>query len=244
MKEPILTIDGLDFAFDGSPVLENVHFTVEKGEFIGIFGPNGGGKTTLLKLILGLIPPQKGKILLFGKPPHEVRGKVGYVPQALRFDKAFPISALEVVRMGILSHLTWWGGFPSGSKEKARHALEQVGMAHKADEAFGSLSGGEAQRVLIARATVENPELLILDEPTASVDQAAEQSIFSLLDQLKQKMTILMVTHDLQTIIDRAGRLLCVHRQVTSMRNKEVCEHFALGLYHTPLTSKDHFFKK
>ena len=159
----------------------------------------------------------------------------------MRFDKAFPISALEVVMMGALNKLSWWGQYPRDIKEKAYAALERVAMKEKAKAPFGTLSGGEAQRVLIARAIVDEPQVFFLDEPTASVDPQAEQLIYNQLLELNKTMTILMVTHDLQTIIDKVGKLLCVHRRVTSLKAKEVCEHFALGLYHTPLTSKEHF---
>jgi zinc transport system ATP-binding protein len=241
MKEKVLTIEHLFFHYDSMTILENVNIEILKGEFIGIFGPNGGGKTTLLRLMLGLLRPQKGKVLLFGRSPEEMRHLIGYVPQAMRFDRDFPISALEVVMMGILRKLSWWGTYPANAKQKALNALERVGLAHKAKSAFGTLSGGEAQRTLIARAIVDNPSLLLLDEPTANVDIETEQSIYTQLIELNKKMTILMVTHDLETIVDKAEKLLCVQRQVSCLKAKEVCEHFALGLYHTPLTSKRHF---
>lgn len=159
----------------------------------------------------------------------------------MHFDRDFPISALEVVMMGMLGKLSWLGAYPADAKRKAMDALERVGLAHKAKASFGTLSGGEAQRVLIARAIVDEPGVLLLDEPTANVDVEAEQSIYAQLLELNKKMTILMVTHDLQTIVDKVGKLLCVQRQVTALKAKEVCEHFALGLYHTPLTSNRHF---
>ena len=233
MAKKVLTFEGLYFQYDDMPILEDVNVEIGEGEFVGIFGPNGGGKTTLLKLAMGFLTPNKGKVSLLGS--------IGYVPQVMRFDKAFPISALEVVMMGALNKLSWWGQYPSDVKEKAYSALERVAMKEKAKAPFGTLSGGEAQRVLIARAIVDEPRVLLLDEPTASVDPQAEQLIYNQLLELNKTMTILMVTHDLQTIIDKVGKLLCVHRRVTALKAKEVCEHFALGLYHTPLTTKEHF---
>lgn len=173
--------------------------------------------------------------------PKEARHSIGYVPQSIRFDRDFPIDVLEVVMMGMLRGLNRWGKYPADTKAKALQTLEKVGLGHMAKASFGTLSGGQVQRALIARAIIDLPRLLILDEPTASVDPEGEQSIHKLLLELNQSMTILMVTHDLQTIVDKAGRLLCVQRKVTSLKAKEVCEHFALGLYHTPLTSKHHF---
>lgn len=233
MAKSVLTFEEVYFQYDSMPILEDVNVEVREGEFVGIFGPNGGGKTTLLKLAMGFLTPLRGKVSL--------AGSVGYVPQVMRFDRAFPISVLEVVMMGALNKLSWWGQYPRDVKDKAYASLERVGMKEKAKAPFGTLSGGEAQRVLIARAIVDAPQILILDEPTASVDVQAEQLIYNQLMELNRTMTILMVTHDLQTIIDKVGKLLCVHRRVTSLKSKEVCEHFALGLYHTPLTSKEHF---
>jgi zinc transport system ATP-binding protein len=241
MKPPALQIHNLSFKYDNNVVLENVDFTIGEGEFVGIFGPNGGGKTTLLKLILGFLQPSSGKVQLFGRSPEEARELIGYVPQSIRFDKDFPISVLEVVMMGALKKLNWLGRYPSEVKQKALYALERVGLSHKAKSSFGTLSGGEAQRTLIARAIMDDPLLLILDEPTANIDPLGQQSIHTQLAELNKTMTILMVTHDLQTIIDKVEKLLCVQRKVTCLKAKEVCEHFALGLYHTPLSSKHHF---
>lgn len=237
----VISIEGLYFQYDGMPALENVNVEILKGEFVGIFGPNGGGKTTLLKLMMGLLRPQRGKVLLFDRPPEETRYRVGYVPQVMHFDRDFPISVLDVVMMGMLRKLSWRGSYPANAKRKTLIALERVGLIHKAKSSFGILSGGEAQRALIARAIVDEPGVLLLDEPTANVDIEAEQGIYAQLQELNKMMTILMVTHDLQTVVDKVGKLLCVQRQVTTLKAKEVCEHFALGLYHTPLTSKRHF---
>ncbi len=240
--DPLITIEHVDFAYqENAPVLEDASLKVNEGDFIGLFGPNGGGKTTLLQLIMGFLSPARGKISVFGHAPKQMRARIGYVPQHLRFDRAFPISVLDVVLLGCLSKLSRWGRFSSMWKEKALLALEKVSLGHKASAPFGTLSGGEAQRALIARAIVDDPQLLLLDEPTASVDPQAEQVIYQLLLELNKNMTILMVSHDLQTILDKVKRFVCVHRKVTTFETKQVCEHFALGLYHTPLTSNHHF---
>lgn len=242
MKEDIvISIENLEFSYQDSPVLEEASLKVFKGEFVGLFGPNGGGKTTLLNLIMGFLTPSKGRITLFSHPPKIMRKRIGYVPQHVRFDRDFPISVLEVVLMGCLSKLSWWGNYSSHSKERALQALAKVNLSHKAHVAFETLSGGETQRVLIARAIVDDPELLLLDEPTSNVDPQAELLIYQLLSELNQTMTIVMVSHDLQTILDRVKRFVCIHRRITTFEKKEVCEHFALGLYHAPLTSKNHF---
>ncbi|MBA3720856.1 MAG: metal ABC transporter ATP-binding protein [Parachlamydiaceae bacterium] len=234
---PIIEAEDLFFSYQNTSVLSNVSFKVFPGEFIGLIGPNGGGKTTLLKLILGFLKPTKGKLRIFDKSPniHLDSQCLSYVPQSVRFDRQFPISVLEVVLSGLLNKLPWYGRFSPKEKHSAFDALEQVGLVNFADRAFGTLSGGQAQRVLIARALVSNPQVLLLDEPTASVDSKAEADIYAILKQLKGKMTILMVTHDLNAAIDQVQRLFCVQGNVISLEPEEVCQHFALGLYHAPL---------
>ncbi|MFI5333824.1 MAG: metal ABC transporter ATP-binding protein [Chlamydiales bacterium] len=232
MRKKILEIDNLSFGYEKTPILQGVDLAIHEGEFIVIFGPNGGGKTTFLKLLMGFLEPVSGTISLFGKTPRKARQKLSYVPQVAQFDRQFPLSVLELVLMGRLNQTKWWGGFPREAKKEALDALEKVGLLEKAPAPFGTLSGGQAQRALIARALVSNPELLLLDEPTASVDPEAEKQIHALLLKLKGSMTILMVTHDLQPLLEKADRLLCVHRTVGSYTPKQVCEHFAVGLYH------------
>ncbi|MGL5626695.1 MAG: metal ABC transporter ATP-binding protein [Candidatus Rhabdochlamydia sp.] len=237
----IICIHHLFFSYKNQNILEDINITVKSNEFIVVFGPNGGGKTTFFKLILGLLPPKKGEIKVLNKPPNQTRHLMGYVPQMQQVDRNFPICVLDMVMMGCLAELNCWGRFPKSVREQSLQALEKVGLAHKAKAPFGSLSGGETQRALIARAIVDHPKILLLDEPTANVDPQAEKSIYKLLKELNADMTILMVSHDLQTIIDKASRLICINRQATSLQTKEVCEHFALGLYHTPLTNPQHF---
>ncbi len=236
MQEPVIDVQDLSFAYAANTVIDRASLKIFPGDFIGVFGPNGGGKTTLLKLLLGFLSPSRGKIAILGKSPAEARTSIGYVPQSLKFDRDFPISVFEVVLMGCLKKIRWLGKDSAEVKEQVLQSLEKVGLTHKAKAAFGTLSGGELQRVLIARAIVDEPKILFLDEPTANVDLEAEQIIFKLLAELNHTMTILMVTHDLQTMLNKARRFVLVHHQVSSLAPKEVCEHFALGLYHTPLT--------
>ena len=238
MDNPAVKIENLSFAYGDCVVLSEVSFEIAQGAFVGIIGPNGGGKTTLLKLIMGLYKPLSGTVTIFGKPPQQVLEQMAYVPQTTRFDKQFPISVLEVVLMGLLSHLPWYGYYSNTDKKAALAALERVGIAHLSDRAFGTLSGGQAQRTLIARALVSNPSLLLLDEPTASVDAQAQNEIYAILESLKGEMTIVMVTHDLKVAIEEVEKVLCVQRQVVALRPEEVCEHFAFGLYHPPLVTK------
>ncbi|PIS02557.1 MAG: zinc ABC transporter ATP-binding protein [Chlamydiae bacterium CG10_big_fil_rev_8_21_14_0_10_42_34] len=222
-----IEINNLLFSYDETQVLQKVNLHVCKGEFIGIMGPNGGGKTTLLKLLMGFLTPTKGTI--------EVSGKIGYVPQIQRTDRDFPITLNELVLLGALSKTTFWGTYPAEVKEKAKQLIDLLGLSAHKHKVFGSLSGGLAQRALLARALLSDPDLLLLDEPTANIDAASSAVIFELLESMKGKKTILLVTHDLKTIIERVDRVVCVQGEVSSFLPKDVCEHFALGLYHTPL---------
>jgi zinc transport system ATP-binding protein len=190
-------------------------------------GPNGGGKTTLLKLLMNFLTPQSGTIQVLGKSSEQARPWIGYVPQFLKADRDFPISLEELVLLGCLAqpnqrhHLDSW--------------LDRLGLSAHRHKPFGSLSGGLAQRALLARALIAAPELLLLDEPTASIDPPSAALIYELLQSLRGTTTILLVTHDIKTIIERVDQILCVHGTITSYLPGQVCEHFALGLYHTPL---------
>lgn len=222
-----IEIDDLFFSYEDASVLQGVCLQIRKGEFIGIMGPNGGGKTTLLKLLMGFLLPTKGKV--------RVRGKIGYVPQVHRTDRDFPIIVSELVLLGALSKTTFWGTYPADIKEKANALMDRLGLTPHKQKVFGSLSGGLAQRALLARALLSDPDLLLLDEPTANIDGASTKVIFEILEELNGNKTILLVTHDLKTIIERVDRVLCVQGEVSSLLPKDVCEHFAIGLYHTPL---------
>lgn len=237
---PLIEFDQVAFSYQSTPVLKQVSFQVFPGEFIGMIGPNGGGKTTLLKLILGFLKPTQGTLRVFGQQAdvHSTEPiRLAYVPQSVRFDRDFPISVEEVVLSGVISHLPWYGRFKNIDRKAAKKALEDIGLAHLSKSPFGTLSGGQAQRVLIARALVSQPQLLLLDEPTASVDSQAEADIYAILKKLKGQITILMVTHDLRVAIDQVERVLCVQGSVISLKPEEICKHFAFGLYHMPLIS-------
>lgn len=224
-------VDGIFFSYDSISVLEDATFSIKEKEFVAIFGPNGGGKTTLLHLLMGFLKPVRGKIRIFGRPPKSARDSIGWVPQNFHFDRNFPISVQEVVLGGRLRHLGW--RFKLSDHQIVKESLARVGMKDVLYSPFAALSGGQQQRVLIARALASHPSLLLLDEPTASVDHAAEKEIYNLLAELRNHMTILMVTHDLNRAVESVDRLICVQKQVTQMPKEEVCKHFALGLYHT-----------
>jgi zinc transport system ATP-binding protein len=230
-----IQIKNLSFSFENLSILQNINLDILKGEFIGIIGPNGGGKTTLLKLIMGFLKQTDGQI--------QTQGKIGYVPQTQKTDRQFPITLQELVLLGALSKTNFWGKYPSDILTKSNELIRFLGLEEHKHKVFGSLSGGLAQRALLARALISDPDILILDEPTSNIDVPSSKVIFELLESLKGKKTIIIVTHDLKTVIEKVDKVLCVEGQLTTFNPKEVCEHFALGLYHTPLIDipKNHF---
>ncbi len=231
---PVALFEEVSFSYDGTPILTDVSLALEEGEFVGLIGPNGGGKTTLLKLMMGLIKPKAGTV-----QTNVPTGRIGYVPQALPFDRRFPISVMELVLAGTLAKSPIFGRYPEESRILAREALARVEMSHLASAPFGTLSGGQMQRALIARALASDPLLLLLDEPTANIDAQAEGVLHALLNSLKGKITIAMVTHDLPTAVHEVERVLCVNKHVTTLAPEKVCEHFAVGLYHPPLIPEE-----
>lgn len=234
-KKTVISFDDVSFAYQEAQVLKNVSFQINQGEFVGVIGPNGGGKTTLLKLMMGFLKPSSGEVRIYDKAPLSSLKYLAYVPQTARFDRQFPISVMELVLSGRLSHLPWYGMYSQQDKLKALEALEKLSLVHLKNHAFGTLSGGQAQRALIARALVSEPKILALDEPTASVDSQAEADIYQMLEKLKGEMTIVMVTHDLGAVVNSLQRVILVQGNATTLNPKEVCEHFAVGLYHGPL---------
>jgi zinc transport system ATP-binding protein len=194
-------------------VLSRVYFKIFPLDLVSLIGPNGGGKTTLFRLLLGLLKPNRGTIRVFGQPPERARTRMGYVPQYARFDPRFPISVRDVVAMGRLGNLHT-GPYRNPDREAAAAALEEVGLADLGDRPFADLSGGQRQRVLIARALTAKPDLLLLDEPTANVDRTTEARLYELLRRLNERLTILMASHDVGFVTKFVKQCLCVNRNV------------------------------
>jgi len=223
---PPISLEALSFAYSELPVLEAIDLEVHNGEFLGIVGPNAGGKSTLLKLIMGMLQPQQGTIRLFGAPPHKTRNRIGYVPQYPSFSRDFPITVEQLVllgRLGCRGNSSWLtsllpGRYQMADYHAAQQALQEVEAEPLAQRQISSLSGGQLQRVLLARALAGEPELLILDEPTANIDQRLEGEIFELLRELNQRLTILVVSHDIAFISSYVTRVACVNRTL-------VCHH-------------------
>ena len=214
MSNIIIDIQNLNFSYNSQPVLLDVNLTIKSGDFIAMIGPNGGGKTTLLKLMLGLLDAGSGTMRIFGNRPQDVSHRIGYVPQDVHINKNFPVSALDVVLMGKLKPGKGWSRHSQQDRIAALNALEQVEMEKYRNHRIGELSGGQKQRVFIARALVTDPELLFLDEPTASIDTKGQTEFYSLLNALNEKITIIVVSHDLMVISGYIKSVICVNQRL------------------------------
>ncbi|MEA3403414.1 MAG: ABC transporter ATP-binding protein [Armatimonadota bacterium] len=221
---PAVELRDVTFSYDGAPVLEDVTFTVPELDFVGIVGPNGGGKTTLLKLMLGLLEPDAGSVRVFGGSPEEMARRVGYVPQNFQYPRGFPITVRDVVLMGRLGRDSGLGPFVGRDVTELSEVLATVGLEGMERHVFAEMSGGQQQRALIARALLVEPDMLILDEPTADLDVAAEREIWRLLQELNATTTVILVTHDLGFVSDVVKSVLCVNRQVRRHPTTEISE--------------------
>lgn len=233
--EEVISIKDVWIHYDGIPILEGVSLSVESGDFLGIIGPNGGGKTTLLKVILGLVIPSHGKAQVLDQSPVKSRHHIGYVPQHNLFNRDFPINVRDTVLMGCNGMTGLVKRYSREDKERAREAMKTVGMLSYQNNQIGKLSGGEQQRVFIARALVSRPKLLLLDEPTASVDPAMQTEFYELLERLKQEMTIIMVSHDISAISIYVDKIACLNRQLYYHGSKEIEPEVLEATYKCPV---------
>lgn len=237
---PAVELEDVWFSYDRRPVLESLTLRVERGEFLGIIGPNAGGKTTLLKLVLGLLSPDRGRVRVFGDPPRAARGRVGYVPQYASFEHAFPISTLELVLMGRLGHADSLGRLGERDRAVAREALERLELEARAGERIGELSGGQLQRALIARALAVEPELLLLDEPTASVDTRVGRSVYEYLEELADEITVILVSHDIGVLSRFVGSVACLNRRLHYHGSEELTPEVIEETYGAPVDMLAH----
>lgn len=228
--ETIISFEHVNFSYNGEIVLSDVNLEIHDREMIGITGPNGGGKTTLLRLILGLIEPDRGKIQVFGDSPAKSSHRLGYVPQHMQFDSRFPVSVLDVVLMGLVNK-GGLGPFAGKQIHLAEEALETVDLFAYKNKRFSELSGGQRQRVLIARALASSPEMLLFDEPTANVDTTAGEKLYSILEQLNKKMTIMVVSHDIGFVNRQITSVICVNKQVAVHPTSELVGQTIIDLY-------------
>ena len=232
----VIEVSGLDVYYGNVQALNDINLVVRERDFLAIMGPNGGGKSTLLKAILGLVTVDKGEIRIFGSSIRKNRNLIGYVPQFSSVDRNFPISVIEVVLLGALKPgLSFFHKFKKAEKLRALDLLNKVGLGELKDRNISQLSGGEFQKLLIARALMTKPKLLLLDEPTASVDMSSSQDIYSLLGELNKEITIVMVTHNVMAISSNVKELACLNMGLVYHGDPELSEEVVNGLFGCPV---------
>lgn len=233
--DPVIELRDVSVSYDGVAALEGVSLVVLRHDFLGIIGPNGGGKSTLLKVILGLITPDRGVVKVLGEPPERSRHAVGYVAQRASFDRDFPASVWDVVLMGRYPLVGLFRRYAEPDAFAAEQALGKVGMLEARGKQIGRLSGGEQQRVFIARALVGNPELLLLDEPLAGVDPVMQSGLYELLDELRRSLTVVMVSHDIGAISVYVESIACLNRQLFYHGSSELTPEILQDTYQCPV---------
>ena len=239
--KPAIELKDVSFAYDiGPPALEHVSLTVEEGEFLGLVGPNGGGKSTLLKLVLGLLKPSSGEVRVAGGTAQAARRMIGYMPQYARYVRDFPISVEETVLLGRLGTTRLMGGYGVADREVAHRAMGETEVLDLRQRPLGTLSGGQVQRVLVARALACDPRILILDEPTANIDMRAETDIFDLFKLLNQRMTIVVVSHDIGFISRYVTRVACLNRTLLCHQPAPIGSDVIERLYGMPVRRIPH----
>jgi zinc transport system ATP-binding protein len=235
-----LSFSKVSFAFgDGPDVVQDVDLEIGEHEVIGLIGPNGGGKSTLLKLAAGLLKPRKGQVRVFGRAPHEARDEIGYVPQFAHFSRDFPITVAQAVLLGRIGSgfgLRW----SNADRAAAARAIDETELGALAERPIRALSGGELQRVLIARALAAEPRLLLLDEPTSNLDQRAEEDMFTLLGRLSDRMAIVLVSHDVGFVTDFVHRVACISRTLICHGTAELSGEVINELYGHPVRAVQH----
>ncbi|HUS75542.1 MAG TPA: ABC transporter ATP-binding protein [Methanothrix sp.] len=237
MTDKIVSISDLWVYRREHVVLEDINLELLEGDFLGLIGPNGGGKSTLLKAMLGLIKPDRGSITIFGKKPAAARSRMGYVPQKTVFDQSFPVKVLDVVLMGRYSRTGLLHRYDRQDRKAALEALQAVGMEERAEREIGALSGGEQQRVFVARSLVSDPELLLLDEPTAGVDSAQQTDFYDLLCHLNRDMgiAIVLVSHDVTAISTYVSKIACLNQRLYYHGTKELSNEDIEKAYGCPV---------
>lgn len=234
--QTLVEINNLYASYNGENVLVDINLNINENDFLGLIGPNGGGKTTLLKVILGLLEPKKGTVRVMGQSPQRGRSHIGYVPQFAIFDNDFPISVRDVVRMGRLSSKRLFKPYSDEDDAIVEERLKWVDMLDQKDRALRELSGGQRQRIYIARALATDPDLLLLDEPTISVDFEARNQIYNLLKKINEHgVTILLVSHDLNVISSYVKTIGCLNRKLHYHGKKEVTAEMLKSGYNCPV---------
>jgi zinc transport system ATP-binding protein len=231
----VISIQHLWAGYDHEPVLEDINLSVQELDFIGLIGPNGSGKTTLFRVMLGLLPPLRGEVRIMGLRPKQGRRYIGYVPQHIEFDRAFPISVWDVVLLGRLGKRGLFHNYTAKDQDCVTEALHRVEMWHLRDRPLSALSGGQRKRVYIARALATEPKILLLDEPLAGVDPHGGTHIYDLLKQLNDHITILMISHDIGAIASCVKTVGCLNRRLFYHNEKEITSEMLEMVYQCPV---------
>lgn len=234
-RREVIAIRHLWAGYEREQVLEDINLSVYEGDFIGLIGPNGGGKTTLIRVLLGLLPPTRGEVQVMGRPVQEGRRMIGYVPQVVEFDREFPISVWDVARLGRLGQRRLLQRYTAEDGAIVAQALQQVDMFDLRQRPIGELSGGQRQRAYIARALAAQPKILLLDEPTASVDPQVSTSIYELLQQLNERVTILLISHDMSAISSYVKTVGCLNRRLFYHGEQEITAEMLELAYQCPI---------
>lgn len=236
MNNYVISLKEVSFSYNGHEVLKDVNLEVPEKDFLALMGPNGGGKTTLIKICVGLLKPKKGSVSVFGVDPAKVRDKIGYVPQDINRNNNFPSNVFDVVLTGRLSRKKGLRrSVSSEDKKKVEEILEQMHLYEYRKRRIGELSGGQRQRVFIARALVGEPEILFMDEPTASVDPSFQTELYKLLKKLNEHLTIVVVSHDMSVLSSYVKSVACVNGSVFYHGVPELTEEIIGKVYHCPV---------
>jgi len=234
-RREVIAVQDLWAGYNGEQVLEDINLTVYERDFVGLIGPNGGGKTTLIRVLLGLLPPTRGEVRIMGRPVQEGRRVIGYVPQVVEFDHEFPISVWEVARMGRLGRRRLLQRYTAEDDAIVEKALRQVELLDLRRRPIGELSSGQRQRVYIARALATQPQILLLDEPTSSVDPQVSSNIYELLQQLNERVTIMLISHDMSAISSYVKTVGCLNRRLFYHHGEEITADMLELAYQCPI---------
>ena len=240
MAKPLIEINDLSAGYDGNTVLRHVNLPVYDKDFLGIIGPNGGGKTTLIKCILGLLKPDSGEIT-FNAPTDEHGAlRIGYLPQYTSIDKKFPITVKEVILSGLSSQKSLALRFTAAEHEKAHHIAERMGLEEMENRPIGTLSGGQLQRTLLGRAVIADPHVLILDEPSTYIDKLFEARLYELLAEINRTCAIILVSHDIGTVLQQVKSIACVNETLDYHPDTGITEEWLERNFHCPIEVLGH----
>lgn len=235
MKPYAVELKDVWFSYDEKVILSGINLRIEQGDFTAIIGPNGGGKTTLLNIMLGLLKPDRGTVKILGSPPREASHRIGYVPQGIDVKRRFPISVIDVALMGRLSRSRPGRGYSEEDKEKAENVLKKVGLWDYRYDPIYFLSGGQLQRLFIARALATDPEILFLDEPTSHVDPEFQIDLYDFLNELNKKVTIILITHDIGVVSRYIKSIACVNRNLIYHEGGKIIQEMIDMAYKCPV---------